>query len=83
MAFSHQADQLHLEILGSMRNVKMLGLTKQMSLNIQRMRETELSISQAGEPKVSALLSVRPPRRPAYRVRCAHIRLSEPARYFQ
>jgi hypothetical protein len=33
------------EILGSMRNVKMLGLTKQMSTNIQSMRETELSIS--------------------------------------
>lgn len=33
------------EILGSMRNVKMLGLSKQLSKNIQEMREGEMDIS--------------------------------------
>jgi ATP-binding cassette, subfamily C (CFTR/MRP), member 1 len=33
------------EILGSMRNVKMLGLSHIMSKNIQKMREDEMGIS--------------------------------------
>ncbi|KAK7953218.1 multidrug resistance-associated [Apiospora saccharicola] len=33
------------EILGAMRNVKMLGLAKQMEYNIQNMRENEMTVS--------------------------------------
>lgn len=33
------------EILGSMKNVKMLGLTSQMSHNIQQLREDEIAVS--------------------------------------
>ena len=33
------------EILGAMRNVKMLGLAKQMEYNIQNMREREMAVS--------------------------------------
>ena len=33
------------EILGAMRNVKMLGLAKQMEHNIQDMREREMAVS--------------------------------------
>lgn len=33
------------EILGAMRNVKMLGLAKQMEHNIQNMREKEITVS--------------------------------------